>query len=63
MAKFKSKSNGEIRTSRSNNSSIRYDKYIDRPGSKKGHDHSGMVVDFIKGVVKIFGSGENLGKR
>lgn len=64
MGKYRSKSpNGDVRKSRSSNLGVKYDKYTMKPGSKKGHDHSGMIVDFAKGIAKIFGSGENLGKK
>jgi len=61
--KYESHSKGVTRKTRSSGNAVRYDKFTNRPGSTKGHDHSGMIVDFVKGVAKIFGSGENLGKK
>ena len=60
---YESNSNGETRKVRSSGDSIRYDKFTSRPGSAKNHDHSGIVIDFVKGVARIFGSGENVGKK
>lgn len=61
--KYVSSKNGVTRKVRSKGNTIQFDKFTSRSGSKKGKDHSGMILDFGKGIVKIFGSGENLGKK
>lgn len=61
--RYESSSNGTTRKVRSSGNSIQYDKFTNRSGSNKGHDHSGMVIDFVRGVARIFGGGENQRKR